>query len=119
MASVIGRIGSSHLVIAAAPPSASPAAPPLGGGVAIAGIAAFVIYAEYVVWIKSPIAQVTAICDNLRALKEVNARNVEPLRLIDEASAATLEPLHLITQAVRAATGKPSTSRTPASASSG
>jgi hypothetical protein len=74
--------------------------------VAIAGIAAFVIYAEYAVWIKSPIAQVTAICDNLRALKEVTARNIEPLRLVDEASAATLDPLHLITQAVRACDGE-------------
>ncbi len=74
--------------------------------VAIAGVATFVVYAEYVVWIKSPIAQVTTICDNLRALKEVTARNVEPLRLIDEASAATLEPLHLITQAARACDGE-------------
>jgi hypothetical protein len=74
--------------------------------VAIAGIAAFVIYAEYAVWIKSPIAQVTAICDNLRALKEVTARNIEPFRLIDEEAAATLEPLHLITQAVRACDGE-------------
>jgi hypothetical protein len=74
--------------------------------VAIAAIAAFVIYAEYTVWIKSPIAQVTAICDNLRALKEITARNAEPLRLIDEASAATLEPLHLVTQAVRACDGE-------------
>jgi hypothetical protein len=60
--------------------------------VAIAWIATFVVYAEYVVWIKSPMAQVTAICDNLRAWKEVTARNRELLRLIDEASAATLEP---------------------------
>jgi hypothetical protein len=74
--------------------------------VAIAGIATFVIHAEYVVWIRSPIAQVTAICDNLRALKKVTARNVEPLRLINEASAETLEPLHLITQAVRACDGE-------------
>ena len=74
--------------------------------VAIAGIAAFVIYAEYVVWIKSPIAQVTVICDNLRALKVAAARNAEHFRLIDDASAATLEPLHLITQAVRACDGE-------------
>jgi hypothetical protein len=66
------------------------------------GLRHSIVYAEYAVWIKSPIAQVTAICDNLRALKEVTARNTEQLRLIDEASAATLEPLHLITQAVRA-----------------
>jgi hypothetical protein len=39
-------------------------------------------------------------------LKEVTARNIEPLRLIDEASAATLEPLHLITQAVGACDGE-------------
>jgi hypothetical protein len=74
--------------------------------VAIAGIVAFVVYAEYAVWIKSPIAQVTAICDSLRALKGVTERNIEPLQLIDEASAATLEPLHLITQAVRACDGE-------------
>jgi len=74
--------------------------------VIIGVIATFVIYAEYVVWIKSPISQVTAICDNLRALKEVTARNAEPLRLIDEASAETLEPLHLISQAVRACDGE-------------
>jgi hypothetical protein len=74
--------------------------------VAIAGVAAFVIYAEYAVWIKSPLAQVTAICDNLRALKDVTMRNTEPLRLIDEASAETLEPLHLISQAVRACDGE-------------
>jgi hypothetical protein len=42
----------------------------------------------------------------LRELKEVTARNVEPLRLIDEASAATLEPWHLIAQAVRACDGE-------------
>jgi len=64
------------------------------------------IYAEYVVRIKSPLAEVAEICDNLRALKKVTARNVEPLRLIDEASAETLEPLHLITQAVRACDGE-------------
>jgi hypothetical protein len=62
--------------------------------VAIAAIATFVVYPEYVVWIKSP----TTICDNLRALKEVTARNIEPLRLIDEASAATLGPWLLIAQ---------------------
>jgi hypothetical protein len=73
--------------------------------VAIAGIAAFVFYAEYAVWIKSPISQVTAICDNLRSLKEVTARNIEPFQVVDEASAATLEPWHLITQAVRACDG--------------
>ncbi len=70
--------------------------------VAIAAIAMFVIYGEYAVWLKSPIAQVSAICDNLRTLKETAACNAEPFRLIDEASAAYLEPLHLITQAVRA-----------------
>jgi hypothetical protein len=74
--------------------------------VAIAAIATFVVYAEYVVWIKSPTAQVTTICDNLRALKEVTARNIEPPRVIDEASAATLEPWHLIAQAVRACDGE-------------
>ena len=74
--------------------------------VAIAAIAAFVIYGEYVVWLKSPIAQISIICDNLRTLKEAAARNAEPFRLIDEASAATLEPLHLINQAVRACDGE-------------
>ena len=74
--------------------------------VAIAAIATFVIYGEYVVWIKTPISQITTICDNLRTLKVAAARNAEPFRLIDEASAATLEPLHLITQAVRACDGE-------------
>jgi hypothetical protein len=73
---------------------------------AIAAIVAFVAYGEYVVWIKSPIAQISTICDNFRSLKEVTARNMEPFRLIDEASAANLEPLHLITQAVRACDGE-------------
>ncbi|HLK82659.1 MAG TPA: hypothetical protein VKT99_14360 [Xanthobacteraceae bacterium] len=74
--------------------------------VAIAAIAAFVIYGEYAVWIKSPAAQIAAICDNLRTLKRAALRNTEPLRLVDEASAETLEPLHLITQAVRACDGE-------------
>jgi len=55
--------------------------------VAIAAIATFVIYGEYVVWIKTPISQITTICDNLRTLKVAAARNAEPFRLIDEASA--------------------------------
>jgi hypothetical protein len=75
--------------------------------VAIAAIVAFVCYGEYVVWVQSPIAQVSAICDNLRSLQKAEARNTERFRLIDEASAATLEPLHLITQAVRACDGEP------------
>jgi hypothetical protein len=74
--------------------------------VAIAAIAAFVIYGEYVVWLKSPIAQILSICDNLRTLKEAVARKAEPFRLVDEASAANLEPLHLISQAVRACDGE-------------
>jgi hypothetical protein len=74
--------------------------------VAIAAIVAFVCYSEYVVWVKSPMTQITTICDSLRSLKEVEMRNTAPLRLIDEASAATLEPLHLITQAVRACDGE-------------
>lgn len=74
--------------------------------IAIAAIVAFVGYGEYVVWVKSPIAQVEAICDNLRSLQKAERRNTEPFRLIDEASAATLEPLHLITQAVRACDGE-------------
>jgi hypothetical protein len=74
--------------------------------VVIAAITAFVIYGEYLVWIKSPMAQISTICDNLRTLKEAAARNAEPFRLIDEASAANLEPLHLISQAVRACDGE-------------
>jgi len=74
--------------------------------VAIAAIVAFVVYGEYVVWLKSPMAQISTICDNFRTLKEVTARNMEPFRLIDEASAANLEPLHLINQAVRACDGE-------------
>jgi hypothetical protein len=74
--------------------------------IAIAAIVAFVCYSEYVVWVKSPMTQITTICDNLRSLKEVEMRNTAPLRLIDEASAATLEPLRLITQAVRACDGE-------------
>jgi hypothetical protein len=74
--------------------------------VVIAAIAAFVAYGEYLVWIRSPMAQISSICDNLRTLKESAARNAEPFRLIDEASAANLEPLHLISQAVRACDGE-------------
>jgi hypothetical protein len=74
--------------------------------VAIAAIVAFVCYGEYVVWVQSPIAQVSAICDNLRSLQKAEKRNTEPFRLIDEASAATLEPLRLINQAVRACDGE-------------
>jgi hypothetical protein len=74
--------------------------------VAFAAIAAFVIYAEYLVWIKSPMAQISSICDHLRTLQVAAARNAEPFRLVDEASAATLEPLHLLTQAVRACDGE-------------
>ena len=74
--------------------------------IVIAAITAFVIYGEYLVWIKSPMAQISTICDNLRTLKEAAARNAEPFRLIDEASAATLESLHLISQAVRACDGE-------------
>jgi hypothetical protein len=72
----------------------------------IAVIVAFVAYGEYAVWVKSPIAQISSICDNLRSLRESAARNAEPFRLVDEASAATLEPLHLINQAVRACDGE-------------
>ncbi len=74
--------------------------------IAIAAIVAFVCYGEYVVWIKSPMAQISAICDNLRSLKKAETRNTESFRLVDEASAATLEPLHLIAQAVRACDGE-------------
>ena len=73
---------------------------------AIAAIVAFVAYGEYAVWFKSPMTQISSICDNLRTLREAAARNAEPFRLIDEASAAQLEPLHLINQAVRACDGE-------------
>ncbi len=33
---------------------------------AIAAIVVFVFYGEYVIWFKSPIAQVSAICDKFR-----------------------------------------------------
>lgn len=74
--------------------------------IAIAAIAAFVVYGEYMIWVASPMSQISAICDNLRTLKEAATRNAEPFRLIDEAAAANLEPLHLITQAVRACDGE-------------
>jgi hypothetical protein len=74
--------------------------------IALGAIVAFVCYGEYMVWVKSPMAQVSAICDNLRSLQKIEMRNTEPFKLIDEASAATLEPLHLITQAVRACDGE-------------
>jgi hypothetical protein len=37
-------------------------------------------------------AQISAICNNLRSLKKAEMRNADPFRVIDEASAATLEP---------------------------
>jgi hypothetical protein len=75
--------------------------------VAIAAAVAFVVYGEYVIWFKSPIAQVSAICDKFRTLKEVAAaRGAEPIRLIEEASAAGYEPYRLIDKAVRACDGE-------------
>jgi hypothetical protein len=77
--------------------------------VAVGVIAAFVIYGEYLVWIKSPMSQIVAICDDFRALKEAIAaqRSREPFSVINEASAASLEPVRLIGKAVRACDGLP------------
>jgi hypothetical protein len=77
--------------------------------VAVAAIAAFVIYGEYLVWIKSPMSQIVAICDDFRALKEAIAaqRGREPFSVISEASAASLEPVRLIDRAVRVCDGLP------------
>jgi hypothetical protein len=75
--------------------------------VAIAAVVAFVAYGEYVIWFKSPIAQVSSICDKFRTLKEAAAtRGTEPFRLIDEASAGGYEPYRLIDNAVRACDGE-------------
>ncbi len=75
--------------------------------VAIAAVVAFVAYGEYVIWFRSPIAQVSAICDKFRTLKEAAAaRGVEPFHLIEEASAAGYEPYRLIDKAVRACDGE-------------
>jgi hypothetical protein len=75
--------------------------------VAIAAVVAFVVYGEYIIWFKSPIAQVSAICDKFRTLKEAAAaRGTEPFHLIDEASAAGFEPYRLIDKAVRACDGE-------------
>ena len=74
--------------------------------VAIAAIVAFVVYGEYVVWFKSPAAQISAICDEFRALKTaIVERSREPFRLIDEAAAA--EPVRLVNKAVRVCDGLP------------
>lgn len=69
---------------------------------AVAMIAAFVIYGEYLVWIKSPMSQIVAICDDFRALNDAIAaqRRREPFSVINEASAASLEPIRLIDKAV-------------------
>jgi hypothetical protein len=77
--------------------------------VAVAVIAAFVIYGEYLVWIKSPMSQIVAICDDFRALKDAIAaqRSRESFSVINEASAASLEPVRLIDKAVRACDGLP------------
>jgi len=45
--------------------------------VAIAAVVAFVAYGEYIIWFKSPIAQVSAICDKFRTLKEAAAARLE------------------------------------------
>jgi len=78
--------------------------------VAVGLIAAFVIYGEYLVWIKSPTSQIMAICDDFRALKDAVAaqRSREPFSVIGNASAASLEePVRLINKAVRACDGLP------------
>jgi len=61
-----------------------------------------------VIWIKSPLSQIAAICENFRSSKENVAAqcNREPFSRVDEASAATLEPLRLINKAVRACDGE-------------
>jgi hypothetical protein len=75
--------------------------------VAILAIVALVAYGEYVIWFKSPIAQVSAICDRFRTLKEAAAAGgAEPFHLVDEASAAGHEPYRLIDKAVRACDGE-------------
>ncbi len=68
-------------------------------------IAAVVIYGEYVVWFKSPIAQISAICDEFRALRDAMAGPDSGFRLIEEASAADFESARLINKAVRACDG--------------
>jgi hypothetical protein len=71
--------------------------------VMIAGIAAFVIYGEYLIWLGSPMAQISAICDDFRALREeVAQRGRQSFGLIEGASAADREPVRLIDKAVRA-----------------
>jgi hypothetical protein len=76
--------------------------------VGIALIAAFVIYGEYWMWLKSPMAKISAICDDFRNLKEAAAqRGKEPFGLVGEASAASKEPIRLINEAVRACDGLP------------
>jgi len=74
--------------------------------VGIAAIVAFVAYAEYVVWIKSPTSQIAAICDSFRTLKESlgGQQARDRLNSIDPAAAA--EPVHLIDKAVRACDGE-------------
>jgi hypothetical protein len=75
--------------------------------VAILAIVAFVAYGEYVIWFKSPIAQVSAICDRFRTLKEAAvAGNAETFDLVGEATAAGYEPYRLIDKAVRACDGE-------------
>jgi hypothetical protein len=75
--------------------------------VAIAAVVAFVAYGEYVIWFRSPIAQVSAICDKFRTLKEAAAASgTEPFRLVQEASAGGYESYRLIDKAVRACDGE-------------
>jgi hypothetical protein len=75
--------------------------------VAIAAIVVFVAYGEYVIWFRSPIAQVSAICDRFRTLRDAaTAGGTGPPPLIDEAAAAGFEPYRLIDKAVRACDGE-------------
>jgi hypothetical protein len=74
---------------------------------AILAIVAFVAYGEYIIWFKSPIAQVSAICDRFRSLKEAAAAGKpRPFHLVDEVSAAAYDPYRLIDEAVRACDGE-------------
>jgi hypothetical protein len=71
--------------------------------VGILAIIGFVGSGEYVIWLKSPIAEVAAICDKFRNLREAGLMR---FHVVEEASAADYEPYRLIDQAVRACHGE-------------
>jgi hypothetical protein len=71
--------------------------------VGILAIIGLVGYGEYVIWFKSPIAEVAAICDKFRNLREAGRMH---FHVVEEASAAGYEPYRLIDQAVRACDGE-------------